>query len=239
VTSIANGGAPIPPPEPGPAAPAPGVSVPALAEVFATILLGVALRRDAGPDGVRVRIAATPTDFAVIRDLRARYADGHLLSPDLDDADRSATLWIAEVGGAAVGTVRCYSRSAGELPVAEAIAEFAHVLPAREPWSEVARLVVAPSHRAFGVTAALADAILQDMSRTGVRGVVSVVQESVAPYYHRLGFRTRAVAPWRGIPCHLMTVDNEGYPMLSTIQALIEAARATPLPRPRPTGRPG
>lgn len=78
---------------------------------------------------------------------------------------------------------------------------------------------------------------LRDLPRTGARGVVSVVQEPAPPYCRRLGFRTRAVAPWHGVPCHRMTADDDGgFPMLTAIQALIRAASATPVPRPRHAG---
>jgi GNAT superfamily N-acetyltransferase len=205
--------------------------------VFSAVLLGIRLRRDAGPEGVHVRVATTAADLATVREMRTRYADGHLLNGELDAADRAGTLLIATVRGEPVGTARCLSGPAGALPIAEAIPAFAHVLPAEAPYVEVARLVVAPDHRYFGVTAALAEAILQELPRTGARGAVSVVQAPGAPYYRRLGFRTRAIAPWRGIPCHLMTADDDGgFPMMTAIQALIAAAGGTPTWRPRPAG---
>ncbi len=195
-----------------------------LAGVFTTVRMGLAVLSDAGPDRVSVRRAVTAEDLDVVLRLRAAHHDGHLLNPGLDAWDRSGLLFVASARGLPVGTVRCTLGAAADLPEAPQIARFADLLPAGATYVSVARLVIAPHHRHFGVTAALAMMILTEFLATRAEGAVAITVDSGMPYYRRLGFRRVASGEYSGRWAHLVALDDVGFPTLTAIQALIRAS---------------
>lgn len=204
------------------------VTAQALTAVFFTILLGLTLMRDGGRDGVDVRPAIRAADRGWVRRLRAQHGGGALVSVELDQWDDAGVLLLATSAGVPVGSLRYLLGSPPDMPHADRMPAFVPTLPAGSRYVDVGRLVVVPEQRYFGVTAALALSVLQDLPSLRAEGVVTVAADAALPYYRRMGYRTAARGEYKGGPYHLLAIDDLAFPMLTAIRAFVAAARSAP-----------
>lgn len=148
----------------------------------------------------RIRLATTPEDRAAVYRLRYElYVEAQGLFQEIadherrwfcDELDEAALVWLAELDGRAVGTIRLVLGEHFDRELREAFdVEIFSAVVADQRIAEASRMLVAPEHRAGRLTIMLVFAAFQVAIERGLEVVLAECEPHLINTWHRLGFR--------------------------------------------------